>query len=152
MTTIRVSAKEGLERINQFAYLSLENDKVRIKQIDGGVREVVLPYTQITGTDVYWTTITNEIEQGKSVIGRSVAGLVIAGSVGAVIGGMSGQGTKKSTESTKIPYFNISYHPSGGGEMKKLIFSGDTWTGLYAFATELQKRCNLGKPSTEITL
>lgn len=44
------------------------------------------------------STLIKYAEQEKSVIGRAIAGALIAGPVGAIVGGMSGIGTKKIIE------------------------------------------------------
>lgn len=71
-----------------------------------------LDYAQIT--DVSRELETEIIEKNKSVIGRALAGGLLLGGVGAVVGGVSGVG-KKQTKKTKM-YFIISYVSSDGSD------------------------------------
>ena len=59
-------------------------------------QEIKLNYEQIT--DVFYGLETEVIEKNKSVIGRAVAGGLLFGGVGAVVGGISGTGTKTKKE------------------------------------------------------
>lgn len=72
--------------------------------------KVKLKYDQIT--DVYYGLQTEITEKSKSVIGRAVAGGLLFGGVGAVVGAVSGTGTK-DVKSKKF-MFIISYTSSSG--------------------------------------
>lgn len=76
-------------------------------------------YNQITTV-----TILSEkeiIENSKSVLGRAAVGGLLLGPLGAIVGGMSGTGTKEKTETRY--YFVINYHPgSEPNEIKAISF------------------------------
>lgn len=65
-------------------------------------------------------TEDNIEEKKKSVIGRGVAGAVVFGPVGAIIGSASGVGSKKKVK--KNNYFVISYFGADCDEVKTITF------------------------------
>lgn len=75
------------------------------------IGEVKLRYDQVT--DVYYGLETEITTKNKSVIGRALAGGILFGGLGAVVGAVSGTGTK-DVKSKKF-MFIISY-TSGSGE------------------------------------
>ena len=81
---------------------------------------ITLKYAQIT--DVFYGLQTEIVEKSKSTIGRAVAGGLLFGGVGAVVGAVSGTG-KKEKKVNKF-YFIISYTSSAGEE--KLLQFEDT--------------------------
>lgn len=88
--------------VNNMYKLSLDNDCVLIKNLLG---KFSIPYEQIT--DVYYGLQSEIVEKSKSVIGRAVAGGILFGGVGAVVGAVSGVGNKSKT--VKKFVFIISY-------------------------------------------
>jgi len=58
-------------------------------------------------------------EKNKSVVGRGVAGGVIFGPIGIMLGGLSGVGTKQEKE--KIELLCISYVSSTDNEIKTIV-------------------------------
>lgn len=58
-------------------------------------------------------TTRNLEEKQKSVIGRGIAGAIVFGPIGAIIGGMSGIGTKTVTNVTAA--LCLAYESKGGG-------------------------------------
>lgn len=80
-------------------------------------RKLLLNYDQIT--DVFYGGKTELAQKPKSVIGRALVGGMIFGGAGAVIGAVSGTGTK--TEKKTHLYFIISY-TSSDGEDKYIQF------------------------------
>ena len=74
--------------------------------------EIKLNLSQIT--DVFYGIVTEEIAKSKSSIGRAVAGGVLFGGVGAVVGAVSGVGNKTKKEYHTM--FIISYTSSDGKE------------------------------------
>lgn len=73
---------------------------------------VTLNYSQVT--DVYYGAETEIVEKNKSSIGRAVAGGLLFGGVGAVVGAISGTG-KKEKKVTKIVLV-VSYTAADGSE------------------------------------
>ena len=106
-------------------------------------QEITLNYSQIT--DVFYGVQTDIIKKNKSVIGRAIGGGLLFGGVGAVVGAVSGTGTKETKE--RNIYFIISY-TSQNGEDKFLQFKD---TRLYKgdkVAKKLKEICNI---SDEVT-
>ena len=67
--------------------------------------KLILNYDQIT--DVFYGMRTELVQKSKSVIGRAMLGGLAFGNVGAMVGAISGSGTKN--KKTMHFYFIISY-------------------------------------------
>ena len=65
-----------------------------------------IPYSDINNISFATDEILNEKE--KSIIGRAIVGGLFFGVTGAVIGGLSGTGTKKNFEAVKILRFETN--------------------------------------------
>lgn len=74
--------------------------------------KVSLNYSQIT--DVFYGHSGALIDKQKSVIGRAMVGGLLFGNAGAIVGGMTGMGTKKVRDSRL--YLIISYISSENEE------------------------------------
>ena len=74
--------------------------------------KVSLAYSKIT--DVFYGFSGELIQKQKSVIGRAAVGGLLFGGLGAVVGAVSGTGTKEAKDPTL--YFIISYTDSEGNE------------------------------------
>lgn len=117
--------------------VALYDDHLTIKMAMGK-QEATLNYNQIT--DVFYGLQTEVVNVSKSPIGRAVAGGLLFGGVGAVVGAVSGAGTKEKKE--RHFYFIISY-TSSSGEDKFIQFED---TRLYRgskVAAELKRLCNI---------
>lgn len=79
---------------------------------------VKLNYEQIVAAEVI--TEREIIESGKSTVGRALVGGVLLGSLGAIVGGMSGIGNK--TKSSKHYFLVVNYKSSNSEEAKALSF------------------------------
>lgn len=93
--------------------------------------------------DVIVATKKEIVAKNKSVVGRGVAGAVLFGPVGAMLGGMSGLG-KKEKSVKKGPFLVISYK-SKEGEIKNITFNAESsLVSLTAksFALEVKKKLN----------
>lgn len=100
--------------------------------------KINLDYSKIK--DVVYSAEVEEISKSKSSIGRAVAGGMLFGGVGAVVGAISGTGTK--TKKERHFYFIIAY-TSAQGEEKFLQFED---TRLYKgtkIAKKLKELCRL---------
>jgi len=120
--------------------VALYDDHLTIK-MPMGKQDTTLKYSQIT--DVFYGMETEIVNVSKSSISRAVAGGLLFGGVGAVVGAVSGTGTKQKKE--RHFYFIISYTSSTGEE--KFIQFEDT--RLYRgskVAAELKKLCNISIP------
>lgn len=78
---------------------------------------VHLKYEQIIATNV--VSEKEVIEKSKNTVGRAIAGGVILGPLGSIIGGMSGVGTKKVSNTH---YFMIINYKSKDNEIKVISF------------------------------
>ncbi len=117
--------------------VALYDDHLIIK-VCFGKQEATLNYSQIT--DVFYGLETEVTQVSKSVIGRALAGGLLFGGIGAVVGGISGTGTKEKKE--RKFYFIISY-TSSTGEDKFIQFED---TRLYKgakVAAKLKELCNI---------
>ena len=131
-----VKAHANLEA-NLMYDVALYDEHLTIK-VGFGKQEATLNYSQIT--DVFYGLHTDIVKVSKSSIGRAVAGGLLFGSVGAVVGAVSGTGTKDKKE--RHTYFIISYTASTGEE--KFIQFEDT--RLYRgakVAAKLKELCNI---------
>ena len=108
--------------------------------IKGGInkQEITLNYNQIT--DVFYGYKTEIVESNKSVIGRAVAGGLLFGGVGAVVGAVSGTGPKEKKQTSL--YFIISYKSSNGEDAFIRFEDTRRYKGKKV-AAELKKLCNI---------
>lgn len=102
--------------------------------------KTTLMYNQIT--DIEYGSRTDIVEKNKSVIGRAVAGGILLGGLGAVIGAVSGIGKKKKKE-THL-YFIISYTATDGDE-KYLIFEDTRMYKGHKLYIKLTELCNINR-------
>lgn len=105
---------------------------------------ITLDYAQIT--DIFYGAETEIIKKSKSPIGRAVAGGLLFGGVGAVVGAVSGSGTKDK-KVTKI-YFIISY-TSAGGEDRFLKFEDTRVFKGVKLSKKLKELCGIPEQTRE---
>ncbi len=100
--------------------------------------EVNLKFEQITGVNV--VSEKEIIEKSKSVAGRAIAGGVLLGPLGAIVGGMSGIGNKQKSETH---YYMVINYKSREREIKVLSFeivgASLHWS---SFVEELRSKIN----------
>lgn len=87
-------------------------------------------------------------EKDKSVIGRAIIGGVLTGGLGAIIGGISGIGTKKKKKKTH--YLVLNYKSKDNG-IKVASFRMDWLVNLAEFIYTLKNRINQNGISNEVT-
>ena len=119
--------------------VSLYDEYLELSSVGGS--NVKLKYEQIT--DVYYGLETDIIEKNKSVIGRAVAGGLLFGGLGAVVGGISGTGKKE--QKVKRLMLIISYKSSTGSD----AFISLEDTRVYKGAKLTQKLKELCKINTD---
>lgn len=151
------SKKEKKEKIEmQFKNISglmlNRGDIVFIKKEDNGILisnpisnyELRISYNDITNISSHYYT-EEEIEN-KSVIGRAIVGGVLTGGIGAIVGGMSGVGSKK--KSKKVPAFEIGYIKNG---VESTILLEDYWLiGTQTFMDSIRVNANSAPKITSI--
>lgn len=108
---------------------------------------ISLKHEQIT--DVFYGLQTEIVEKSKSSIARAVAGGLLFGGVGAVVGAVSGSG-KKEKKVNKF-YFIVSY-TSAAGEEKLLQFEDTRLFKGRKLAAKLKELCGLESgPAPDVT-
>ena len=117
--------------VNNMYNVVLHDDYLEIKNLLG---KFTLKYDQIT--DVFYGLQTEITEKSKSVIGRAVAGGLLFGGAGAVLGAISGLGNKEKKIQKYM--FIISY------DENKFITFEDTrkYKGVDV-AKKLKELCNI---------
>lgn len=90
--------------------VALYKDHLSVKS-DLFKQEITLKYDQIT--DIFYGFQHEIIEKNKSVIGRGIAGGLLFGGAGAIVGAISGTTGKKKKKESKL-CFIISYTSSSG--------------------------------------
>lgn len=120
--------------------ISLLPDRLEIRQIIGGKSVAYLGYDQIRAAEKVNEKQVSEVD--KSVIGRAVVGGVLIGSLGAVVGGMSGVGKKQKT--VWKDFFVINYTAAGSSDPSVLSFEmvGPP-VGFAPFLSELKQRAGI---------
>lgn len=119
-------------------------DKLVFKQEDKP--SCKLPLKRISDIKVKTEEEVRQSEKDRSVIKRAVAGQVIAGPLGAIVGGMSGVQSKKEQEKMNY-YFLVVDYTSKEGKEKKIMLSvstgsqdGITENALYDFVSTVQEK------------
>lgn len=102
---VRVSLNKEIESLTVESRIGKDKSKVNLK------------YDQITAANVI--TEKEIIEKSKSTVGRAVAGGVLLGPLGAIVGGMSGIGNKVNS---KLKYYMIINYKSREDDIKILSF------------------------------
>lgn len=125
---------QGLPNINvgDICKLSFDNENLIIQaiKVSGIIKSKVnvINTFKINNKKIISFDLINKsnIEtKSKSVIGRGIAGGLIFGPVGAIIGGISG--TKQDIKSNDEFFLNISYYGVNEDDLKVLIFK----VGIY---------------------
>ena len=126
---------------NHCAYvLKLTDDKLQIGPPFAKPEQIkTLCYDQIT--DVAFESDFQKVAVSKSPIGRAVAGGLLFGGAGAIVGAVSGT-TKK--ERTEIKFRLIIAYTSKDGEDKFLEYEDLSLLGNLKFANALKERCGIG--------
>ena len=134
---------KGLPSVNagRLCKIFIDGDSLKVSIADGGVVKIkwgktfTIPIKNVISFDV---VSQKEIAQkSKSVIGRGIAGGLIFGPVGAIIGGMSGIGAK---EQKNTQYFvNIAFYDSND-QMHVIIFKDITALRSMNFAEKFTKQ------------
>lgn len=134
-------------------YVYLYDDRLTIEEtlFDN---KATLYYSQVTNVVYNCEVETKTVK--KSPIGRAIVGGILTGGVGAVVGAVSGIGTKEKVK--KRYYFTICYTSSmGTSESIKFEdkYSNDYNKAVKNFIDKLKELCNIVDPidtsETEIT-
>lgn len=125
---------------NGFTYiLTLQDDHLEINIPFGKEAQAkTLRYEQIT--DIAYTTDFQKIVVSKSPIGRAIAGGLLFGGAGAIVGAVSGMSKKEKTD---VKFITVIAYTSKEGEDAFLQYEDSTLTGNLSFVNKLRERCDL---------
>lgn len=127
----------GQLRAGSMIELALYDEKLELSAPISSA-PISLSYAQVT--DIYYGTETEIREKNKSVIGRALIGGVLFAGAGAVVGAISGVGSKK--EKVKKNLLIISY-TSSSGEDKFLKFEDTRHYKGNKIYNKLKDLCNV---------
>ena len=136
---INVSHYEGLD-IREEANCILKITNYHLKYCD--IRGQVIK--EISLKDIINVGVINDKhlkEKNKSVIGRGIAGGLLFGSVGLVLGGLSGTGTKQIKED--VQYIVVNYNENNENKVISVYVNG-AFSGT-SFVKKLNNIVNLSK-------
>ena len=150
--SVNLSYVDGVEGYSKgtAVTLSLNDDNQCVTMVARIYKKppVKLRYEQITGINVI--SEKEIIEKSKNAVGRAVAGGILLGPLGAIIGGMSGIGKKQKSEAH---YFMIINYISLDEEIKVLSYeivgASLHWS---SFVTEFRNRIKEKEIVDEINL
>lgn len=115
--SVNLSYVDGVESYDKGTAIALSIDNTN-ECVTMSARVYKRPkFEQITGIDV--VSEKEIVEKSKNTVGRAMIGGMLLGHLGAIIGGMSGIGSKKSSETT---FYMIINYRSQSGEIKVLSF------------------------------
>lgn len=121
LQSVNVSSFDGIEVLPRGLAIKLiaddDNNEILIKSRVIKKPEVHLKYDQITGINVI--TEKDILEKSKSVVGRAVLGGVLLGPLGAIVGGMSGIGSKEKIDKH---YFIVINYKTKDNDIKVISF------------------------------
>lgn len=127
-------AKLSEQRTQITHTLELEADHLKITAHDKSVR--TLKYDKIT--DVLYTTNIEESRNAKSPIGRAIAGGIVLGPIGALVGAASGIGDKTQKQIRWQLY--ISYQTKDGSDAFLEFTDYTLFNSSFALVSELKRR------------
>lgn len=134
----------GLNK-GQAVDVSLYEDHLTLKNFT--IKQpITLNYSQIT--DVFYGYTTEIQEKNKSTIGRAVAGGLLFGGAGAIVGAISAKGEKKEKKVTKL-MFIISYTSSKGDDCFLQFEDTRHWNGK-KLSEKLKELCNIEEKEKEV--
>lgn len=146
---------QGLPQVpkNANCRLSVEDHALKIEHMTGGLfsnknveATYRIPLDRLISMDV--VSEADIKEKSKSVLGRGVAGALVFGPVGALLGGMSGIGTKK--KKTYKYLLNVAYIGNDSNDVRMIIFQVSMSTfDASAFAKYVMNQCASENPEKE---
>jgi len=127
----RFSHQEGVPGIGKgIATDVILNDKEQVVEFKMSLSKAepkLLKYDTIK--KVCFFTEKEIVEKSKSVIGRAVVGGALLGPLGAVVGGVSGVGDKKKTQTDG--YIEITYGEEEKAILLKVVGASLGWSKFY---------------------
>lgn len=128
--TALVKLAKGDLPVSHLVQISFDNDYLLLEEVTGAFKLKVLNTFKIDASRIISLDVITEkniIDKQKSVVGRGIAGSILFGDVGLLLGGLSGAGKKQKEISDY--FFVISYYGKDNSEIKTLTFetSGSLW-------------------------
>jgi len=123
LTPIKFRHIQGMPNLIEGEIVRISSDKISVK-IDN---KHLIPKERIK-----YKTVTNSkmlTDKQKSVIQRSLVGVVVAGPLGAIVGGLSGIGSKQTIE--LVHFLNLDYIDDNGIEQNTLFALEDVSHLMY---------------------
>lgn len=96
--------------------LSSDEEKIKIENLQFQ-QKYLIPKDKVISKSI--TSSNMLTEKQKSVIGRSIVGFALGGGVGAIVGGVSGVGTKQTTE--LVNFLVINYKDEDNNEQEAMF-------------------------------
>ncbi|NFO88541.1 SHOCT domain-containing protein [Clostridium botulinum] len=91
-------------------------------------------------TNIVYDSYREQITKNKSAVGRAVVGGVLTGGLGAIVGGMSGVGTKTKTKTLWAMY--IEYLDTTAQTKNVIILEDIILVGVKKFAEQIKIKIN----------
>ncbi len=116
--------------------------KYGLKIHSGVFKKFKIPYSNIITVEYEdRDSLGNYKNKDKTVVGRAVGGGLLLGPLGAVVGGMSGIGTKSKKLDQETDYLAINYWDQSTKSNEALLFAGKNKRSEYnKFVSEFFKR------------
>jgi len=76
--------------------VALHEHGIQVKDLAWNAKKVDIHRAQVIALERYTTSVDHTVS--KSVVGRAIVGGLLTGGVGAIVGGMSGIGSKTQTK------------------------------------------------------
>ena len=118
LMSLRYQYISGIPTLKESEIIRLSSNAEKIEIKDLQFRDkFTIPKDKVISKSI--TSSNMLTEKQKSVIQRSLVGLVVGGGVGAIVGGLSGVGTKQTTE--LVNYLVINYKDNDDYEQEAIL-------------------------------
>ena len=124
------SATTTITGVRNFYKFMIDEDRKKVAYIDN-IRQKVFTFDQIRNVEVSEDSKTVYSSSTLSTIGRTIIGEAVAGTAGAIIGGL----TTKTKESTEVSSINV-----------KILLNDSTTPSFSFFTLDSKKMSADGKP------
>lgn len=135
LSQIQMKFVDGTNAYKSGDIITIDIDEKSSEVIFKGFMNKKAPVIHLPLNKLTYATLETEhdiVEKNKSVVGRAAVGTLLAGPLGAIIGGMSGVGTKKKKDKERV-IFTIGYTDG------ELLFIDDKHMTITNFYEKLRK-------------
>lgn len=112
----------------EFIQATIEEEKIQFKSVQDKKKVASLYLDKIHSARIL--TEKEIVDKNKSVVGRAVAGTLLLGPLGTIVGGMSGIGSKKKKKNYRVLVINY-------GEGKSIVILEDKWASNFDKFTKI---------------